>query len=123
VHTPPHCPAFLDAAPKLRQRYLDFLQEAISGSSTLSAVDWHHKGQKLVNDLRNEAFSLGASRAHDGSRDIYWLSQCAAIVMFAIAGPSSEIFQSLAKDVYYYECGENHLEDVQAFRAYVENRQ
>jgi hypothetical protein len=122
VRTPPQCPAFLDADPKLRQRYLEFVQEAISGSSTLSAVDWHHKGQNLAIDLRNESIRLGTSRAFEGSRDNYWLAQCAAIVIFAIVGPTSEVFQTYAKSVYHYERGEYYREDVEAFRAFVENR-
>ena len=123
MHKPPKCPAFIDANPNLHQRYLEFVQEAVSGSSTLSSVDWHNKGKNLAQDLRNEAFGLGTSRAHEGSRDIYWLTQCAAIVIFSVAGSRSETFQALAKDVYYHERSENYREDVEAFRAFVEGQQ
>jgi hypothetical protein len=58
---------------------------------------------QLALDLDAEAMLLGASKAHEGSDDIYWLQQCAAVVSLLAFGKQSSLFKKYEAAVHYLQ--------------------
>jgi hypothetical protein len=118
--TPPKCPRFLDADPTLFERYACFIQDAILSGTSNRGIEWHQQARVLASDLHSEAMTLGMSRAHEYSDDIYWLDQCAAVVSFIAFGRLSNDFEKYQAAVHYYAAFPNTKPRVIEFDHYVQ---
>jgi len=61
------------------------------------------------------------SKAYEGSDDIYWLEQCAAIVSLVAFGRRSTEFEKYEAAVHYYRAFPCTVERVAAFDSYVQD--
>jgi len=117
---PPKCPRFSDAAPELFDRYAAFIQDASLSGTSNRGVEWHQRARVLASDLHSEAMTLGTSRAHEYSDDIYWLDQCAAVVSLIAFGRLSSDFEKYQAAVHYYAAFPNTKSRVIEFDRYVQ---
>jgi hypothetical protein len=117
---PPRCPRFDDAKPSLFERYSEFIKSVEESGTKGRSIEWHQAAVSLASELHSEAVSLGMSRAYEGSDDIYWLEQCAAIVSLVAFGRKSTEFLKYEAAVHYYRAYPNTAERVAAFDSYVQ---
>ena len=117
--SPPKCRRYSDADLLLFDRYQNFLHEAFGTGS--HSADWHHLARALASDLQAESAKLGMSRVHEHSPDIYWLTQCAAVVSLLSFGPMSSDFQKYKSAVHYYNAFPGTSSMVLEFDGYVQD--
>jgi len=118
---PPRCPRFDDATPSLFERYCDFIRDIEENGTSERPIEWHQAASSLASDLHSEAVCLGTSKAHEGSDDIYWLEQCAAIISLLAFGRRSSDFEKYEAAVHYYRAFPSTAERVAAFDIYAQS--
>lgn len=118
---PPRCPRLDDADPSLFERYCEFVRDIDENGSSRRSIEWHRAASSLASDLHSEAVRLGMSKAYEGSGDIYWLEQSAAIVSLLAFGRRSADFEKYQTAVHYYQAFPSVAERVAAFDSYVQS--
>ncbi|ADE13184.1 conserved hypothetical protein [Sideroxydans lithotrophicus ES-1] len=88
----PRCPEFSVAGKALRQQYQDFLNRWDCSHSSEERDVLRSEAEILADRLYSKALDLGYSKAHELSADIYWLTQCAALVTLLALGRSSKTY-------------------------------
>lgn len=119
---PPACPDLTLVDALLLQRYRVFVianDPADRPSETTINRDY---ASQLASDLYGKATDLGYCRGTESSFEIYWLTQCAAIVSLLSHGPESEQFLTYRKHVDYNRDSARTGEQVRMFDEYVASR-
>ncbi|WP_394792552.1 hypothetical protein [Rhodoferax sp.] len=120
MSSPPRMPTWSDADADLRKRYDSFIANALDMCTTNGIAGLYQDGLQLASDLKQEARSLGYSKAYESSNDIYWLDQAAATVAFVLGGPQSTIFRQYLADVLYYRSYGSTRGHVEKFLVYTQ---
>ncbi|HDS1743714.1 hypothetical protein [Pseudomonas sp. BG2dil] len=100
-------------------RYAALMAQAANRSAPLADDAVRHEGRRLASDLLGQAITLGSSKAHEGSDEIYWLVQSAAIASLFADGAQCAEFARYRQHVAYYSEGCRTAGQVNAFDRYV----
>ena len=116
---PPGCPPLGRDNEALRSRYLAFIDHAQAQHPQSLSKSYSAQGRELARALHSKALDLSYAKGTDGSLDIYWLMQCAALVSLFADGAGSEAFIRYSRDVHAYKHNTLTSSQVESFDFYV----
>ncbi|MFJ4157438.1 hypothetical protein ACIPZF_21875 [Pseudomonas sp. NPDC089752] len=111
-------PLALIGAP-LQHRYCAFMAQIASSSAPLDDDMLREAGRRLAAELLTQAITLGGSKAHEQSDEVYWLVQSAAVASLFADGAQSAEFARYRQHVQSYESASRMATQVKAFERYV----
>lgn len=88
----PHCRRFVVADSTLYEQYHEFLNRWDKTLTQEERNALYPEAALLADRLYSESLNLSFSKANELSEDIFWLSQCAAIITLLAFGRKSEIY-------------------------------
>ncbi|MDU8360739.1 DUF6508 domain-containing protein [Pseudomonas syringae group sp. J309-1] len=117
--TPPACPPISLDDTTLISRYEAWIAQAEQAEPHDLSWEFREAGRQLAGKLFSSVLDLSSMKGREGSEDIYWLLQSAAIASLFAEGPQSEAFLHYSKDVQSYGKNPYTSGQVQAFELYV----
>lgn len=117
--TPPACPPISLDDTTLISRYEAWVAQAEQAEPYGLSWEFREAGRQLAGKLFSSVLDLSSMKGREGSEDIYWLLQSAAIASLFAEGPQSEAFLRYSKDVHSYGKNPYTSGQVQAFELYV----
>lgn len=95
----PHCRRFKVADIALYEQYQDFLNRWDKALTLEERNALHSEAALLADKLYSQALDLGYSKVNELSEDIYWLTQCAAVISLLAFGRKSESYLKYEKSL------------------------
>jgi len=103
----------------LQQRYSAFLAQVTKTPAPVADEALRDAGRHLASELLSQAITLGCSKAHELSDEVYWLVQSAAIASLFADGAHSAEFAGYRQHVQHYQSADRMAAQVAAFDRYV----
>jgi len=116
---PPEIPPLGLVGAPLQQRYAAFLAQVTKAPAPVTDDALRDAGRHLASELLSQAITLGCSKAHELSDEVYWLVQSAATASLFADGAHSAEFAGYRQHVQHYQSADRMAAQVAAFDRYV----